>query len=131
MKALFVALLFGSLNSFSQGLGWDYKTSLDAIKNKPECTKYEEYYDAKNEFYSIYMFYKADDPRKLSTFFFNKNKECYLIKLAYSISDINKVVEINNRDFVRISEYKWKDYQNDFFITLEKLDEWCVIIINQ
>ena len=40
---------------------------------------------------------------------------------------INWIIQNNNDQYVKISEYKWKDYKSNFYFELATKDDMCYV----
>lgn len=126
-KLLFSIILLISINSYSQSLGWNYNDCLKAIKNDSKYTELQKKYIKKSNFYII-AFCDLNKTNELSNnFYFTADSICKLLVVVYDISYINVLIDQFNKEYVKISELKWKDYKTDLYFEITKIENFCNI----
>jgi len=98
-----------------------------------------KYITEKTDDNTPYIFYVDEFKTKVSgkymryTYFYfteTKNKElkCFLRKIIEPFTELNAFVEnFNNKAYVKISELKWKNYENNLIYNLEVDDVYCTL----
>lgn len=117
---LFIAIITLPYGLFAQGLR---DTKSDIIKQKG--TNYTVHTTKDGSLH--YIGYDNDNP--LSYYYFQTNQnnaQCVAVRLIYPISDINPIIRMLNKDFVKLDELKWKDYAKEAKIVIEIMDEYFV-----
>jgi hypothetical protein len=95
-----------------------YNDCLEGIKTDSRYTSYYEKTDKITAYYNY-----NSNGAICKDLYFGTDKRCTLIMITYSINFLNDQINNMNKDFVKISELKWKDYQNDAFIEINKSSE--------
>lgn len=125
MKNLFILLLFCTITSFAQ-IGKSFDEMISIIKSN---NSYKDYKIVKQEnSYSIEAVVLDNNYIK-DVFYFGYNDNlCYLIGRYLNKPRLNSTIEESNKNFVKLSDLKWKDYfsktifeiiiEQDFFIEM-------------
>lgn len=136
-KGLLLFLLLIQFRGYSQSvdryelysgvLGEPYTTiSNISFKILCECGKKMNLYETNHFFATCYCetFEDEDSSRAFWYFVFDKTDSiCYKVIRLWSLTTINYTIQYFNNNYVKISEYKWKDYKNNVYLEIEIKDE--------
>lgn len=132
MKRLFLLLLILTFSSsnYAQSLGW----TKDEIEIEMQNTG-KEYELKKTEGGIEYISYwsKVIDVNSAtynieSAYIFDSTETCYLIKNIYPIEAINSMIKILEKNYVKIEDLKYRDYNTDLILEIKKYPKYSVFV---
>lgn len=126
MKRFLISILiFISIVSYSQSIGWKYDDVLASVKRNSDYVRVTE--EHVNDFRFISCIYGKGSEVVAEGYYFDDNNICNKVILAYNTEKINWIIQNNNDLYVKISEYKWKDYKSNFYFELATKDDMCYV----
>lgn len=118
-------LLILSSKGFSQQIGKLYNELSKEISS--DTTLFDIQTKTENDFYYIQASSKTESILTRCWYFGYEDGKCYSVRIFYTNSVLNSLINNLNKDFVSKGELTWKDYNTNCNIFIIKKDEFFVL----